>query len=165
MDLRSTLLALLASAACSAAPAVFAQEPPTESPPASPDLSDPAQSPEASQDVDQGAPSQDSTAATPSAASSPGADASSLDDKKLDQFADAYMQVQTIQQKASTDLQTATDPASADKVKTAAESDMIAAVERSGLKVEEFNSIVESMASNVDVRNRVAAKIQERSGG
>ena len=42
---------------------------------------------------------------------------------------------------------------------------MISAVERSGLQVDEFNQIVESMASNVEVRNKVAAKLQERSGG
>ena len=161
MLLKSSLLALLTSAACFTAPVVLAQEPPTESPPPSPDLSEPAQSPEASQDIDQGAPSEDSTTATPASPSSTAA----LDDKKIEQFADAFMQVQTIQQKAASDLQTAQDPASADKVKTAAESEMIAAVERSGLKVEEFNQIVESMASNVEVRNRVAAKIQERSGG
>ena len=165
MDFKSPLLAALASAACFSAPAVLAQEPPTESPPASPELTDPAQSPEASQEIDQGAPSQDSTAATPPASPSSTADASALDDKKIEQFANAYVEVQTIQQKASTDLQTTTDPAAAEKVKTAAESDMIAAVERSGLKVEEFNQIVESMASNTEVRNRVAAKIQERSGG
>ena len=164
MHLKSSLLALLTSAACFAAPAVLAQEPPTESPPASPELTDPAQSPEASQDVDQGAPSQDSTAATPPASPSSSSTVA-LDDKKIEQFADAYMQVQTIQQKAASDLQTAADPAAADKVKSAAESEMIAAVERSGLKVDEFNQIVESMASNVDVRNRVAAKIQERNGG
>ena len=163
MLLKSSLLALLTSAACFTAPFALAQEPPTESPPPSPDLSEPAQSPEASQDIDQGAPSQDSNAATPPA--SPSSSTASLDDKKIEQFADAYMQVQTIQQKASSDLQAAQDPASAEKVKTAAESEMIAAVERSGLKVEEFNQIVESMASNVEVRNRVAAKIQEKSGG
>ena len=40
-----------------------------------------------------------------------------LEDKKLDQFADAYLAVQTIQQKAATQLQSAKDPQQADKVK------------------------------------------------
>ena len=39
---------------------------------------------------------------------------------------------------------------------------MIAAVERSGLQVPEFNKIVERMASDTEVRSRVAAKLQER---
>ena len=43
--------------------------------------------------------------------------------------------------------------------------DMIAAVEKSGLKVDEFNHIVETMTANADVRERVAAKLQERQGG
>jgi hypothetical protein len=163
MRLKSSLLALLASGVCFTAPSVLAQEPPTDAPPPSPDVSEPAQSPESSQDLDQGATSEESTATTPPATGT--SSTMALDDKKIEQFADAYMQVQTIQQKASTELQTAQDAAAADKVKTTAESDMIAAVERSGLKVEEFNQIVESMASNVEVRNRVAAKIQERSGG
>ena len=49
-------------------------------------------------------------------------------------------------------------------MKASAESDMIAAVERSGLQVPEFNQIVERMASDTEVRSRVAAKLQERSG-
>ena len=73
--------------------------------------------------------------------------------------------MQTIQKQASAELAAAQDTAAADSVKTKAESDMIAAVERSGLQVDEFNQIVETMASNVEVRNKVAAKLQERSGG
>ena len=72
--------------------------------------------------------------------------------------------MQTIQQKAAAELQSAKDPQQADKVKATAESDMIAAVERSGLQVPEFNKIVERMASDTEVRSRVAAKLQERSG-
>jgi hypothetical protein len=62
-------------------------------------------------------------------------------------------------------LQRAATPEEADQVKTAAESEMIAAVERSGLQVPEFNRIVETMASDANVRSRVAAKLQERMGG
>lgn len=88
-----------------------------------------------------------------------------ISDQKIEQFADAYVAVQTIQEKAATALQTAKEPAQADQVKAKAESDMIAAVEKSGLKVDEFNQIVESMTANADVRERVAAKLQERQGG
>lgn len=88
-----------------------------------------------------------------------------ISDQKIEQFADAYVAVQTIQEKAANDLQTAKEPAQADQVKQKAESDMIAAVEKSGLKVDEFNHIVETMTANADVRERVAAKLQERQGG
>ncbi len=88
----------------------------------------------------------------------------SISDQKIEQFADAYVAVQTIQEKAASDLQTAKEPAQADQVKQKAESDMIAAVEKSGLKVDEFNQIVETMTANADVRERVAARVAGTSG-
>lgn len=93
------------------------------------------------------------------------ASSANISDQQIEQFADAYIAVQGIQEKAANDLQTATEPAQADQVKAKAESDMIAAVEKSGLKVDEFNHIVETMTANADVRERVAAKLQERQGG
>jgi hypothetical protein len=141
MTLRYQLLAALAAATL-AAPAAFSQAPPpSPQDPSSADVGEPAQQ----QDL-------------------PGATAGPIEEKKLDQFADAYLAVQTIQQKAATELQSAKDPQAADKVKQTAESDMIAAVERSGLQVPEFNKIVERMASDTEMRSRVAAKLQERSG-
>lgn len=88
-----------------------------------------------------------------------------ISDQKIEQFADAYVAVQGIQEKAANDLQTAKEPAQADMVKQKAESDMIAAVEKSGLKVDEFNHIVETMTADASVRERVAAKLQARQGG
>lgn len=184
MDLKQNLLIALASVAWIASPVALSQEP-TESPSAdetdvtsqdstsaAEDFDEGATADDPATDFDAGAPADDpSTAQEPAGAgaTTPGApstvDASSLDDQKLEQFANAYAEVQTIQQKAMTDLQSTTDPAAADKVKMDAESSMIAAVERNGLKVDEFNQIVQTMASNVDVRNRVAEKLQKRSGG
>lgn len=90
--------------------------------------------------------------------------AAQIDQRKVEQFADAYVEVQTIQQKANEQLEGTTDPAQADQVKSTAQSDMIAAVERSGLKVEEFNQIVASMAADPDLRTRVSAEVQKRIG-
>jgi hypothetical protein len=160
MILRIQLLAALAAATL--APAAFSQEPPA--PPPS------AQDPDAA-DVGEPAPSQqqDLPPTTTDEQTAPGAATDSstagpIEDKKIEQFADAYVAVQTIQQKAAAELQSAKDPEQADKVKATAESDMIAAVERSGLQVPEFNRIVERMASDTEVRSRVAAKLQERNG-
>jgi hypothetical protein len=156
MTLRNQLLAALAAATL-AAPAAFAQEPPSPPSPQDPD----------SADVGEPAPSQqeDLPPTTTDEQATPGAaTAGPIEDKKIEQFADAYLAVQTIQQKAAAELQSAKDPQAADKVKANAESDMIAAVERSGLQVPEFNKIVERMASDTEVRSRVAAKLQERSG-
>ncbi|MFC4310413.1 DUF4168 domain-containing protein [Steroidobacter flavus] len=150
MSLRSNLVytALFAASAVGA-PAAWAQvqEP---APPAQeyPSPASPAETPPTNE-----APAPNSAASA------------QISDQKIEQFADAYVAVQTIQEKAANDLQTAKEPAQADQVKAKAESDMIAAVEKSGLKVDEFNQIVETMTANADVRERVAAKLQERQGG
>lgn len=112
-------------------------------------------------------PSQSTDAPTPDTPSDRDSTAAvaPISDEKIEQFADAYVAVQDIQEKAASDLQTAKDPAAANQVKATAESDMIAAVEKSGLKVDEFNHIVETMTADASVRERVAAKLQERRGG
>lgn len=151
MTFRSQLIySALFAVSAAAAPAVWAQAqepaPPAEEFPA------PSQSTDA--------PTPD----TPSTRDSTTA-AAPITDQKIEQFADAYVAVQGIQEKAASALQTSKDPASADQVKQKAESDMIAAVEKSGLKVDEFNHIVETMTADASVRERVAAKLQERQGG
>nr|MBO2490068.1 hypothetical protein [Gammaproteobacteria bacterium] len=89
-------------------------------------------------------------------------DTGQIDQRKVEQFADAYVQVQTIQQQANADIEAAKDPMEAEQVRTAAQSDMIAAVERSGLQVEEFNQIVASMAADNELRSRISAAVQKR---
>lgn len=166
MILRNQLLAALAAATCAFAPAAFSQEPPSPPPsaqdPDSADVGEPAQSDQ--QDLPP-TTTDDETATGAATEPSTGRTAGPIEDKKIEQFADAYMAVQTIQQKAAAQLQSAKDPAQADKVKATAESEMIAAVERTGLQVPEFNQIIERMASDTEVRSRVAAKLQERGAG
>lgn len=150
MALRTRLLySALFAASAIAAPAAWSQV--QEPPQPAEEFPSPAQQATPSESTD--TPSSSTTAKT------------TIDDRKIEQFADAYVAVQTIQEKAASELQTAKDPASADKVKANAESDMIAAVQKSGLQVDEFNHIVETMTANADVRERVAAKLQERQGG
>jgi hypothetical protein len=168
MNLHSNaLVAAIAAMSWAFAPAVLSQEPEEELPPSTSSaeqstgaLDDEAAA--AQETMPQESPDATAQETTPpESADEPAV----LDDKKIEQFADAYVEVQTIQKKASADLAAAQDTKSADSVKTKAESDMIAAVERNGLQVDEFNQIIESMASNTEVRNKVAAKVQERSGG
>jgi Domain of unknown function (DUF4168) len=156
MTLKSKVIFALASATWLAAPAALSQEPPIDTPPSSHDIAEPTQ-PSTTRE------SAPSSAAAEAKGASP--EASAFSDQKLEQFATAFVEVRTIQQKAMSDLQQTSDPAAADKVKANAETAMIGAVERSGLQIEEFNQIVESMASNIDVRNRVAEKLQKRAGG
>lgn len=150
MNFRSQVFAA-AALACFGASAAMAQDPPEPPAQSATDQAERAAPPTDSQALDQSPPA--------------AADAAAFDDQKLEQFANAYAEVQTIQQKAAEDLETTTAPAEADEVKSIAQTDMIAAVERSGLQVEEFNQIVQSMASNMEVRNRVAEKLQKRTGG
>jgi cytoskeletal protein RodZ len=89
-----------------------------------------------------------------------------LDDQKIEKFADAYVAVQKIQTEAAGELdKSAADPAQQQQTQAAVESQMIAAVERTGLKLDEFNGIVQTMTADADLRARVVAKIRERMGG
>ena len=110
-------------------------------------------------------PPQSDTAAAPPAAQeleSSAVPTVAVEDKKIDQFADAYIAVQEIQAQASEQLSATTDVAKADKVKQDAEGQMIKAVERSGLQITEFNQIVQAMATDATLRGRVSDKIGER---
>src|SRR5690606_17310300 len=127
MNLKTTALAAaVAAATWCMAPFASAQmqetTPPTAAHPTDP-ATDPSMRPPTPPPPGQAAPADP---ATPSQ----GAATTPVDQKKVEQFADAYVQVQTIQQKANADLQTTTDPAQADQVKSNAQSEMIAAVER-----------------------------------
>lgn len=97
-------------------------------------------------------------------AATPGSAA--IDDKKIDQFADAYVAVQKIQANAASELDAAAgDPEKQQATQAKVENEMIAAVERTGLKLEEFNGIVQTMQADSNLRQRVVAKIRERMGG
>jgi Domain of unknown function (DUF4168) len=89
-----------------------------------------------------------------------------IDEQKIDKFAEAYVAVQTIQTQAAQELDAASnDPAKQQQKQAAVENEMIAAVERTGLKLDEFNGIVQTMTADADLRAKVVAKIKERQGG
>lgn len=111
----------------------------TEQPPAAPPTTPPAES---------------VTPATPEVAP--------LEEKKIDQFADAYLAIEEIHAKAAEELKSTSDPESADKVKANAEAQIIQAVERSGLRLDEFNQIAELMAVDMELRAKIASRVQER---
>lgn len=161
MSIRNHLLVLAVTAGLSGAPAAFAQVDE-----AAPEPSAPAATGEPTPPMQQSSPADPSAqeSDTTASAKTPGAaSAAPIDDKKIEQFATAYVEVASIQRNASAELQSANDPAKAEEVKANAESAMIAAVERNGLDVNEFNRIVETMAADDNIRSRVAAKVQERS--
>jgi hypothetical protein len=105
-------------------------------------------------------------AGPPVSAQEPNAEAppaATVPDAKIDQFATAYVAVQSIQQQTSQQLAATTDTKKADDLKANAESEMVKAVEKSGLQVDEFNQIASLMASDLTLRNKVLEKVQQRS--
>jgi len=115
--------------------------------------------------LSQGALAQQDEPTTPPPSASPSAATAPIEDAKIEKFADAFVAVQDIQSKASQKLQSTTDPAQQQQVKSTAESEMIQAVRQNGLQVEEFNQIVQTMAADAELRTRITAKIQQRTKG
>lgn len=104
----------------------------------------------------------------PVSAQEPAAEAApeaTVPDAKIDQFAAAYVAVQSIQTQTSQQLEATTDTKKADDLKATAETQMVEAVQKSGLQVDEFNQIASLMASNLTLRNKVLEKVQQRSRG
>lgn len=85
-----------------------------------------------------------------------------LEEEKIDRFADAYIAVEAIQSNAAEQLRKTQDPQKAFEVKANAEGEIIQAVERSGLKLDEFNEISEMMAADRDLRLKIADRVRER---
>ena len=88
--------------------------------------------------------------------------AAPLEDKKLDQYADAFLDIEQIQVEASAQLDKAENEAAALAIKEKAEGAIIEAIERSGLKLDEFNQITEVAALDTDVRRRIADRVEKR---
>lgn len=86
------------------------------------------------------------------------ATSTNVSDAMLEKFADAYMAVQEIQKEAGQSASAASSSGGDVQVK------MKAAVEQTGLQVEEFNQIAQQMVSDLDLRARVAEKLQARAG-
>lgn len=110
-------------------------------------------------------------ATSPPTATSPDTTATTstvgVNDTKLEQFADAYVKIQTLKKDADAKQTTSADPAAAQKQQAELQSKMAEAVQTSGLDVNEFNQIAQAMVSDTDLRAKVLAKVQQRtpSGG
>lgn len=98
----------------------------------------------------------------PESVTPPPEEVAPLEDQKIDQFADAYLAIEEIHATAAAELEQATDSKAANEVKANAESKIIEAVERSGLRLEEFNQIAELMAVDVGLRAKIADRVEKR---
>ena len=125
---------LMAWAVCSFAPAaVAAQIPESQAEPAPPETATPLP-PEAAAPTEQ----------------------------KLDQFADAFLVIEEIHTQAAAQLENVENPQAAQEIKAKAEGEIINAVEKSGLRLEEFNQIAELMTVDLALRQKVADKVEKR---
>ena len=89
-------------------------------------------------------------------------EAAPLEEEKINQFADAYLAVEEVHSKTAAELKTTTDPAAANEVRANAEAQVIQAIERTGLQLQEFNQLVEWCALDPGLRKVVASKVEER---
>ena len=85
-----------------------------------------------------------------------------LEDKKLDQYADAFLDIEQIEVQASAEIEKAENRAAAVAIKEKAEGAIIEAIERSGLKLDEFNQITEVAALDDNVRRRISDRVEKR---
>lgn len=85
-----------------------------------------------------------------------------VDETKLDQFADAYVKIQTLRKDAEKQPPSS-DPAKAQQQQTELQGKMTEAVQASGLDVVDFNSIAQAMVADTDLRARIQAKVQARA--
>jgi hypothetical protein len=92
-----------------------------------------------------------------------GSELETVDQAKLDQFADAYVAVEEIRIEASAELEGANDGESAQTIEQDARSRMLKAVEESGLTVEEYNDIAQQVNANPELRQDVQSRIDERT--
>lgn len=106
---------------------------------------------------------QSPAATEPATESTAPIDAANLDETKLDKFVDAYVAVQGIQKEAVQKQSAASDQDAAKELAAETQAKMTDAVEKSGLHVDEFNSIAQLMVSDTDLRARVNAKLQQRT--
>ncbi len=87
------------------------------------------------------------------------------DETTLENFADAFVEVQSIQTSASRDMEQAGDPAEAQEIQQRAQEEMVQAVIDTGLTVETYNRIAQQMNTDIDLREDVMARLEARMGG
>jgi hypothetical protein len=84
-----------------------------------------------------------------------------IDDKTVDNFAEAFSSIQTINADLTSQLETAPDPAAAQMLQPEAQAAMVEAVDDSGISVQEYNEI----AMRLQQDQRLAERVQDAMPG
>jgi hypothetical protein len=146
--------ALGVAAAMAAAPALGQQD----------DAERQAQTPSAQQQPAQQQPAQQQPAQQQPAQQQPQQqEAASVSEEKLEQFVEALTEITMIRQTAAVELESAADMERAEQVHREAQEQMIEAVEKAGLSVDEYNRIATLMGTDPELSERIHSKLQESS--
>ncbi|WP_296806605.1 DUF4168 domain-containing protein [Thiocapsa sp.] len=84
-----------------------------------------------------------------------------IDDKTVDNFAEAFSSIQEINADLTSQLETASDPAVAQTLQREAQSKMVEAVDEAGISVQEYNEI----ATRLRQDQRLAERVQNALPG
>jgi len=83
-----------------------------------------------------------------------------VSDQQLEQFADAQMEISTIQQDFSSRLQNVEEPEKARDLQREANEEMTTAVEEAGLDVESFNQIAMAIQNDPELQQKLTEMLQ-----
>ena len=83
-----------------------------------------------------------------------------VSDQQLEQFADAQMEIATIQQDFSSRLQNVEEPEKARDLQREANEEMTTAVEEAGLDVESFNQIAMAIQNDPELQQKLTEMLQ-----
>jgi hypothetical protein len=78
-----------------------------------------------------------------------------VSDQQLQQFVTAVTGVQSVQESYAQEIEAADDPADAQDLQRAAHSDMVQAVEESGLSISEYNLIAQRLQTDPTLAQRL----------
>lgn len=85
-----------------------------------------------------------------------------VSDQQLQQFADAQMEIASIQKDFRSRLQNVEDPQKAQELQREANEEMTTAVEEVGLDVESFNQIAMSIQNDPELQQELTQMLQEQ---
>lgn len=92
-----------------------------------------------------------------------GAVAGEFSQAQLEKFADAYRAIVDLSREYAPKLKSAADAAAAEAINVEAQSKMVAAVQKTGLSKEEYQSIAEQLRSDPELLNQVNAILQQKT--
>lgn len=101
----------------------------------------------------------------PGSAGTPGMGApasATVDDAKFDDFVEAFVAVQEINDELSGQLTEAPDPETAHELQQQAQQEMVVAIEEEGISVEEYNEIVMALRHDQELNQRLHQSLSTR---